>query len=51
MQGGLTHGGTETTVDLENGELVKAGRVFWLWKIGIGDDLVSCRRLDTVPVA
>lgn len=46
-----THGGTETTVNFKNGELLKVGRVQWLWKIGIGDDLVICGRLDTVPVA
>ena len=44
-----THGGTKTTVHFENGELFKAGRVLWLWKIGIGDDLVI-GGLDTVPV-
>lgn len=44
-----THGSTKTTVNFENGEFFKAGRVLWLWKIGIGDDLVI-GRLDTVPV-
>jgi hypothetical protein len=46
-----THRGTKTTVDFENSELVEDGRVFWNWKIGIGDDLIICGGLDTLPVA
>jgi hypothetical protein len=46
-----THGSTETTVDLEDGELVEVGSVLWLLKIGIGDDLVFGGRFDTIPLA
>jgi len=47
---GHAHGGSETTVHLENGELGEIGRVLGLREIGIGHDLICSRRLDLVPV-
>ena len=51
MQGGLTHGGTETAIDFENGELVEDRRVLRLGKLSIRDDLIFGGRLDTIPIA
>lgn len=44
-----THGSTETTVKLENGELVEDGRVdFGL--DGVGEELFGVGRVDLLPV-
>jgi hypothetical protein len=45
-----THGGTEATIDLENGQLVESGRVLGLREGAVRHDLVIARGLDTVPV-
>ena len=45
-----THGGTQATVDLEDGKFIEDGRIRSIFESIKGDDLVSSRRLDTVPV-
>ena len=51
MQKRDTHGSTEATVDLEDGKFVEVVDIVSLGEIGIGDDLIGSRRLDTIPVA
>lgn len=51
MQKRDTHGSTEATVNLEDGKFVEVVDVVSLGEIGIGDDLIGSRRLDTIPVA
>jgi hypothetical protein len=46
-----THGGTEATVDLENGQLAESGRVLWLRECTVRHDLVIARGFDTFPVS
>ena len=45
------HRGTETTVELEDGELVEEGRVLDFGQVGVLDNLLRGRGLDLVPVA
>ena len=45
-----THGGTEATIDLENGQLAESRRVLGLREGAVWHDLVIARGLDTVPV-
>lgn len=47
-----THRGTETTIELENGELVEdGGLVGGGLELGVGDDLLGRGRLNAVPLA
>ena len=50
LRAGHTHRCTETAVDLEDGEFVETGGIFWSNEVGIGYDLVCSGRLDAVPV-
>jgi hypothetical protein len=46
-----THGGTETTIDLEDSKLVQR---LWASRLGqliVRDDLVARRRFDAIPIA
>ena len=49
-KGRLTHGGTETTVDLEHGELVEVAGLA-VGKVGVRDNLVFAWGPDAVPFA
>lgn len=44
-----THGGSETTIDLEDGEFVEAGGIGGR-EFRVGDNLVFRRRRDAFPV-
>lgn len=46
-----THGCSEATVDLENGEFVENGRVIDLLQLLVRHDLVGVGRVDLIPVA
>lgn len=48
-----THGSSQTTVDLEDGEFAKMRFLAFgnVWKAIIGDYLVGSRGLDTLPFA
>lgn len=45
-----THGGSETTIDLQDSKLVEVLGVCWRGESGIGNDLVFSRRLDAFPI-
>ena len=45
-----THGRSETTIDLEDGELVEDGGVIDLLKLLVRDDLIGIGRVDLVPI-
>jgi hypothetical protein len=45
------HRRPETSVELEDGELVEDRRVWGLGKRRVRDDLLGCRRLDAIPFA
>lgn len=44
-----THGGTETTVDLEHGEFIEDGGIVEPRERVVWYDLLGCRRLNFVP--
>lgn len=46
----LTHGGAETTIDLEDCKLVEVGLIFGCNQRVVGDDFVLCRGFDAIPV-
>jgi hypothetical protein len=45
-----THRGTKTSIDLENGQLAKGGRVLGLREGAVRHDLVIAGRFDAIPV-
>jgi hypothetical protein len=45
------HGGAETTVELQNGELVEDCRILALGQVVVRHDLTLGGRVDTVPLA
>ena len=45
-----THRCTETTIDLENGQLAESGRVLRFRECAVRHNLIFTRGLDTVPV-
>ena len=45
-----SHGGSETSVELENSEFVEMGAVLDLGDVVVGHNLVFWRRVDLVPV-
>ena len=44
-----THGSTEASIDLEDGQLIEKAVVTGGWEGGIRDDLIFTRRADLVP--
>ena len=44
-----THGGTQATVNFEDSKFVEDGRIRSIFESIKRDDLVSSRRLDTIP--
>ena len=45
-----THRGTKTSIDLENGQLVKGRRVLGFLERAVGHDLIIAGRFDAIPV-
>ena len=45
-----THRGTETSIDLENGQLVEGGRVLGSLEGAVSHDLIIAGRFDAIPV-
>jgi hypothetical protein len=45
-----THGGAETAIDLEDGERVEVADVLGLGEVRVGDNLISGRRFDAIPI-